>query len=837
MAEKANQDTSKNPAPAPAVNGVVLGQFVESLKKDKSNTQKANKLEIPSNFLAELKNSTKALETLNIKVADISTNIADAVKSLQSIEKNILAGNKSVAKAIEKVNANILKIKATTQEGIVATPEQKPETVDTAAEALKKVEVQPVKIVDLADEATGKFDKLFSKLNIKGVAETKKAAAGKPLAETSLFEDIAQLFGMVNIKKLFTGKLKDLILEPLKKILFNPATGFIASLGLAISSWFDEGPFKGAKELVGKIGVTTFAKEGLSVLIKKFTEWGTKLLPAVGGELVEKGLGTAIKAGIGKVALTIAKTLGKVLRFVPYLGSIIDLGSGISRMLKGDFVGGLIDFAAAGAGLLDLVFPGLGRALSIAISLINVYRDISGGGVEENAKSDTNVSIKDFIGKAKKWLGDKIKAIYNYFFGKLFRGYEYIKKGDYARGVITIASFTPGLGWLENLYDWLVGPPEKINEKGEKEPAQPGLLSKAWDWMKTKISEKFTSSFRNVKEGWKDFQRGDFARGITTWASIIPGLGWLKDIYKWAFGERVEEHAEFLTPEPGAIEKLWTNVKEGLFDKLKEMQEFITTKIKDALMAPINAVKKGWSKITGWFGDNKDSQNTENALEGVDKIKDNTRGAVAATKTEKVAPKVGQLTTKANYFLIANETVSPDKPLTEMQMRVMSDAIGFGNKYQPWIMQKYYDQLKSQAPQTETEKIQSPLTTLETPPENQIDTIKSSLEAGKTYIPDIKANAPLTTVPTPLAPLDIPTDASVSALKDMKDNLTEVLKAKVASESVEEPQSNAVVTAANSNTNAVANSTNIFSSTLDRDIPYIERNKYRQTLIYNRSLL
>lgn len=735
MAEKAkDKDTPvTNPEPANQ-NKVSLGQFIESLKKGMFNTQKsatAPKLEIPSNFLDEFKSISKTLESLNIKTDQVSTNTANTIKALQQLEKNILGSNKLLVKAIEsnkplqikglenvdkvleEIKTNISKIKSTTpteavdvepplldkplqvkgiedvnktlnevKTGInklksssldeIEVAPKKTEEVDTAAEALKKAEVQPIRIVDISDEASNKLDKLFSKLNIKGVAEIKKPAAAKPKAtdETSLFDDIISSLGLKNLlAKSSFGKM-------LTSGLLSSLAGLGASLALAIGSWFNDGPFKGTMKLIGETGTKIFLPKVTKILsdfFPKLFEKVTAGLSSIGksvGGLVTKLLPTA--GVLGNLATKFLGFLTPVLKRLPVIGTIINIGSAISRFMKGDIVGGLIDIGSAVAVLI----PGVGTAISFGLGLLNAARDLSGGGPSENAKSGANVSIKDFFGKASDWIKDKIKTAINYFFGKPIRAYDYFKKGDYVRGVVTLASFVPGLFWMENLYDWLAGPPpkpeptekgsplptdllsqawkwikdkigkvfnlvfgqftkgwkeikegnivqglatwatlispiawikplydwlagtpEKINEKGEKEPAQPGMLSKAWDWLKVKIADKFVGSMRNVKRGWTDFQKGDYGRAISTWASIIPGLGWLEGLYKWAFGEREKEGQA--KPEPGFVDNLWKNLKEGVSKKFEDAKKTVT----ETFTSFGKNISEAWDNTINWFKD------------------------------------------------------------------------------------------------------------------------------------------------------------------------------------------------------------------------------------------
>ena len=57
------------------------------------------------------------------------------------------------------------------------------------------------------------------------------------------------------------------------------------------------------------------------------------------------------KFSFKRLAMNIGKSIGKGLRFVPYLGALIDFAFAYSRFKKGDYIGGTIDVLIGVIGL------------------------------------------------------------------------------------------------------------------------------------------------------------------------------------------------------------------------------------------------------------------------------------------------------------------------------------------------------------------------------------------------------------------------------------------------------------------------------------------------------
>lgn len=213
-----------------------------------------------------------------------------------------------------------------------------------------------------------------------------------------------------------------------------------------ITSIFSDGPFKGLQKAVSKMAthIGGFILEKVwPSLSKKFTGIISNMFESVGkvigifskeaGEkVVSKGAGIAtklLKVGGG--------FLGKLLKKLPLIGSLISLGVAISRMIKGDFVGGLIDVASAVVGLVPVV----GTALSIAIDLFSAKRDMETGGSAKAAGSAGN-----------KWWANMVENLEDVpgigTIIKISKGLGALFAGDWKKAGLYLAGSIPFLGPL-----------------------------------------------------------------------------------------------------------------------------------------------------------------------------------------------------------------------------------------------------------------------------------------------------------------------------------------------------------------------------------------------------
>jgi hypothetical protein len=100
-----------------------------------------------------------------------------------------------------------------------------------------------------------------------------------------------------------------------------------------------------------------------------------------GKAVAKEGAETVVKTGAKNLTKTGGKLAGKsLLKRVPILGSLMGLGFAIDRAIKGDFKGAAMEAGSGALGLLDLLAPGVGTALSLAADAGIAARDLKLAG-------------------------------------------------------------------------------------------------------------------------------------------------------------------------------------------------------------------------------------------------------------------------------------------------------------------------------------------------------------------------------------------------------------------------------------------------------------------------
>lgn len=131
-----------------------------------------------------------------------------------------------------------------------------------------------------------------------------------------------------------------------------------------------------------------------------------------GGEVAAKSVGKSAAKGASKAGTKAGlKGLGKLggktlLKRIPVLGSLVGVGFAIDRAIKGDGVGALMELGSAGLGLVDLVAPGVGTALSLAADAGIAARDIKKAGTVTPTATASDFIVKD--GKMTKFRKDDV---------------------------------------------------------------------------------------------------------------------------------------------------------------------------------------------------------------------------------------------------------------------------------------------------------------------------------------------------------------------------------------------------------------------------------------------
>ena len=300
-----------------------------------------------------------------------------------------------------------------------------------------------------------------------------------------------------------------------------------------------------------------------------------KALPGGGGLL-------KLLAGIGA---KVGKTLLKVLKFIPYIGAVINFGFAFAKFKKGDWVGGIMEIIAGILGLLPPPLPILGMIMD-GIILVRDMK-MSKKKKEGDAGGEAKQGILGSIGKkVGGWLltileflpviGTAIlagKAVFAFTKGNLKGGFIYLGRA--------LLSLVPGAGLLIKGIGFMISLfAGKKKEKEKDAPKETGTLGK--------IAKKVGGFLLSLLEflpvigtailGGKAifaFLKGDIKGGFIYMGrallALIPGapflakgIGWLVSL----FAGKKEKKPELETDKgPGIMGKIvgWISKKIGGF--------------------------------------------------------------------------------------------------------------------------------------------------------------------------------------------------------------------------------------------------------------------------------
>ena len=267
-------------------------------------------------------------------------------------------------------------------------------------------------------------------------------------------------------------------------------------------------------------------------------------------------------------ALAIGKFLAKRAKNLPLIGPIIGIGFAISRIKKGDYIGGLIDIVSGFAAMV----PGLGTAVSIGLDVLNAWLDVKAGGAtgeQQGAKLDILKSVvmpklASYFKKSLRYLPGIGTII------RMGEGVEEMAKGDMLDGLLSFASaasvLVPGIGTA------ITGMVDAFKYQQDQEAAAPGgpltITEKINSWIKDKLNNFFlthiaTGIFNigmgNTKEGFHDLAKG------VAWIPIIGPA--YQALTNFMFGEETAP-GEFATSAPV---NMFKEMKKAFSQKLIDM--------------------------------------------------------------------------------------------------------------------------------------------------------------------------------------------------------------------------------------------------------------------------
>jgi hypothetical protein len=174
------------------------------------------------------------------------------------------------------------------------------------------------------------------------------------------------------------------------------------------------------------------------------------------------------------------------LKKLPLIGSIISIGFAISRFMKGDIVGGVIDTLSALSGLLYPVAPPVAIGLSIGLDVLNAVLD-SKQASPENAGKGKGAILLDMTKSLGNWLWKH--AYHIPFLGGIKRfidAKESFDSGDYLNGflklgmgLIALTGFAPIATGIEMVMGLFSG---KSDENKDLKPNK-NWMSSIREWI------------------------------------------------------------------------------------------------------------------------------------------------------------------------------------------------------------------------------------------------------------------------------------------------------------------------------------------------------------------
>ena len=714
---------------------------------------------------------------------------------------------------------------------------------DEAKQALAQEKPKEVVIAEIKEPALEKIVEMLKGLGISAKSAKSAAAVATPAGvETSGGSGLSGIFNKM------LGPIGSVFSKVFGSTLIPLVGALAGSLALAVGSWFNEGPWKGLMKEVGKLGVDIF--------LPKVVNLASKLFPAL------------------------AKFLGPIAKKLPVIGFIINLGSAISRVIAGDVVGGLIDLAS---GMATFLGP-LGLPLSIGLGFLNAARDLS-GTTESTKKGNTTMdtgltvlvkTVAPFLAK----IASKLKFIP--ILGNILSiglAFQHFKQGGikgWSQGILDlisgIAGFVPGVGTvvsyvaagLSFLIDLMSGGEEKKDEK--KEEVKPGASKGIFSMIGSFIGDKVKKSLRylpgvgtliQLGEAFDNFKSGKIKDGfkslLKAGLTLIPGVG---SVVAWLMDDKVEEpKAEGAgTAEKFDASTIYKAITAGVKDKFKT----ILKNIKKLPFVPDVVV----DKIAGYLNIDIGDEATPVAVEPQTPVVEEVAVEPQTPVVEEVAePQLfkgkhkrvdtSYLTTQQNNTGISDSIPSGKLPLAvnESNSNITSTPSGVVEAIE-----------KSQVPASEaldSDKLnQSTGAAILVPKEgaqenmpivtgdSQQASIKKDrfggvFEGSKDGYPITQRAADITIPLQPDTNPRVPLESPIAGLTgmpgfDISKKLDELI---AAIQTIRGGESSSNSAASITSSTGGSSVTNVFNNGTERDIPYTERTKYRNQLMYSRALL
>jgi len=749
---------------------------------------------------------------------------------------------------------------------------------DEAKQALTQEKPKEVVIAEIKDPVLEKVVKMLKGLGIsaKSAAAVATPAGGESSGGSGLSGIFNKMLGPVGsvFSKVFGSALIPLV------------GGLAGSLALAVGSWFNEGPWKGLMKEVGKLGVDIFLPKVVNLASKLFPALAkflgpiAKKLPGIGfiinlgsaisrviagdvvGGLIDLasgmatflgplglplsiGLGflnaardlsgttestkkgdTTMDTGLTVLVKTVAPFLAKIaskLKFFPIIGNILSIGLAFQSFKQGGIKGwsqGILNLISGIAGFV----PGVGTIVSYVAAGLSFLIDLMSGGEEkkdekkEEVKPGASKGIFSMIGS---FIGDKVKKSLRYLPGvgtliQLGEAFDNFKSGKIKDGFKSLLkaglTLIPGVGsviaWLMD--DKVEGP--KVEGVATTEKFDASTIYKA---ITDGVKDKFKTILKNIKK--LPFMPSMVVDKIASYLDIDIGDK-AKPEAKTGAGTGVAQPVA-TTPVTPVTPVAPVAVKPATPDSMPSgatpstPNQTQTASLPGSVQGSVNKtkIKKAQENppVKLPLASNEGNSNTASAPRGAGESTEKSQ----VPASEKVNKKTRQVSDEKDLF----DKVMDKKDLFDKVMDRKEPQIGSDKKD---LFDNVLDRKKQQ-------------------PDVKKDRFGGVFKESKDGYP-ITQRAADTTIPLqPNTNPRVPLESPIAGLAGMPgfDISKKLDKLIAAVQTIRGGESSSNSAASINSSTGGSSVTNVFNNGTERDIPYTERTKYRNQLMYARALL
>jgi len=248
---------------------------------------------------------------------------------------------------------------------------------------------------------------------------------------------------------------------------FEAGPGPVGSLLAAVGKFIDvvtgfKNKIGAFADMLGRIPgqISSFFGTSFDDLLLNITSRIEKMFPTIAAKILDIGISIGKRAsdiidlvpnGFRRIASMVGSALGivfkggiKGLKFIPYIGNLVNFYFAYQRFSTGDIAGGFMELAS---GLADFV-PGIGNILGIGLDLYLMYRDVT--TTPEERTSLVPGMFKSMLQSIKSFFTNALSNIPNMpVLGNIYRfgqGIQRILSGDVAGGMKQ--SIEAVVGWI-----------------------------------------------------------------------------------------------------------------------------------------------------------------------------------------------------------------------------------------------------------------------------------------------------------------------------------------------------------------------------------------------------